>query len=435
MYWCLLGGTMLWTVAPCARSQTVVETQQQANDRIRALSAKTVAPQQEYIIGRGDLVVVEVYEVPELSREVRVSQTGTIGLPLLPTRIYVAGLTELQLQQKIAEVLEADGLVTSPRVMISVKERRSKPITVVGAVAHPMVYQADRPVTLIQVLAEAGGIAADAGDTVIVTRTQAQQTANPGEPPEIGTEDAVPATDPSAPPANGAATGPDAAANKNAGEQSSPPPSAAGQNDAQSAAQAAQNSTSAQTPSATLPSNTVGANPGAANLGSTGSATPPAISSSDAAPPPLANMITVNLTEILERGETQNNIPLQGGDIVTVPHAGIVYALGAVSRPGGFVANNDRAQLSTLKLLALAGGTTRVAKKGHALIIRKDATGKQMAIPVDLGKIVKQETEDVRLMPSDILYVPDNATKAALLRAVEIGIGVGTSLIIYRVAQ
>jgi len=390
-HWCFLAGTMLCTFLPCAYAQSAIETQQQANEQIRALSAKSVAPPQEYVIGRGDMIGVEVYEVPELTRDVRVSQTGMIALPLVPKRIYVAGLTELQLQQKIAEVLEADGLVTNPRVMISVKEKRSKPITVVGAVARPMVYQADRPVTLIQVLAEAGGIAADAGDTVIVTRTQAQQTSSPDEPPEIGTEDAVPATDPSAKP-NGAAptAAPDAATDKKTEENSG---------------------------------------------GAQGSAaTAPAISKRDAAPPPLANTISVNLSEILERGEIQNNIPLQGGDVVTVPHAGIVYALGAVSRPGGFVANNDRAQLSTLKLLALAGGMTRIAKKGNAVIIRKDAAGKQQAIPVDLGKIVKQETEDVRLMPSDILYVPDNPSKAALLRVMEIGIGVGTSLIIYRAA-
>ena len=408
---------MFWTCVLCAHAQSPLETQQQANERIRALSAKTVAPPQEYVIGRGDMIGVEVYEVPELTRDVRVSQTGMIALPLVLTRIYVAGLTELQLQQKIAEVLEANGLVTNPRVMISVKEKRSKPITVVGAVAHPMVYQADRPVTLIQVLAEAGGIAADAGDTVIVTRAQAQQTANPDEPPEIGTEDALPATDPNAQP-NGAAPAavPDATANKKTDEQWSTVSAGAenaGQSSAQNGARAAlQNSAGAQD----------------------SDATPPAISNPDAAPPPLANTISVNLSEILERGELQNNIPLQGGDVVTVPHAGIVYALGAVSRPGGFVANNDRAQLSTLKLLALAGGMTRIAKKGHAVIIRKDAAGKQQAIPVDLGKIVRQETEDVRLLPSDILYVPDNASKEALLRAMELGITLGTSLIIYRIA-
>ena len=42
------------------------------------------------------------------------------------------------------------------------------------------------------------------------------------------------------------------------------------------------------------------------------------------------------------RGTRGNNIPLQAGDVVTVPHAGIVYVLGAVNRPGGFVMANDR---------------------------------------------------------------------------------------------
>jgi polysaccharide export outer membrane protein len=135
---------------------------------------------------------------------------------------------------------------------------------------------------------------------------------------------------------------------------------------------------------------------------------------------------------LLERGNTENNIQLQAGDVVTIPHAGIVYALGAVQHPGGFVSTNDRAQLSTLKVLALAGGLTRIAKKDRAVIIRKDSMGKQLAIPVDLAKIVQRKSEDVRMMPSDILYVPDSATKAALIRAVELGVAIGTALAVYR---
>ena len=111
-----------------------------------------------------------MFDVKELSRDVRVSQTGTIGLPLIPVRLQVKGLTETQTEQKIAEVLQANGLVSHPEVSVSVKDRKSKPITMVGAVGHQMVYQADRPVTLLEVLAEAGGVSPDAGDTAIVTR-------------------------------------------------------------------------------------------------------------------------------------------------------------------------------------------------------------------------------------------------------------------------
>ena len=387
--------------APPACAQTELETRDKTNERIQELAKsernKSVAahtPNHDYIVGRGDSIVVEVFEVPELSREVRVSQTGTIGLPLLPVRLFVVGLTEEQIQQKIAEVLEANGLVSHPQVMVFVKDRRSKPIAVVGAVAHPMVVQADHPMSLVEVLASAGGVATDAGDVVIITRSGLDTVGSNSEPPEIGPEDPVAAGNPVSTPAG-------------AGAVVQPGPA-----EAHTEGNAATNMG--------IPS---------AASGATQSAVPPAVG--NGVPP--QNLISVNLAELLEKGDTQNNIAVLAGDVVTIPHAGVVYALGAVQRPGVFVSNNDRAQLSTLKVLALAGGTTRVAKRSEAVIIRKDEQGRQQAIPVDLAKIVKRENEDVRMLPSDILYVPDSHTKAALLRAGEIVLAVGTSLAVYRI--
>ena len=185
----LLGMLVL---APSSSAQSVLETPQQTNDRIRELSSTARVHPHDYIIGSGDVLDIEVFDVKELTREVRVSQTGTIGIPLVPVRLRVAGLTELQTEQKIAEVLEADGLVSHAEVSISVKERHSKPITVVGAVGHSMVYQADHPITLLEVLAEAGGISNDAGDTVIITRTVPPPAPDSSEPPAIGPEDPKP---------------------------------------------------------------------------------------------------------------------------------------------------------------------------------------------------------------------------------------------------
>src|SRR5437660_11400947 len=171
-------------LAPSSRAQqAVLETPQQTNDRIRALSSTARLSPHDYVIGNGDVIDVEVFDVKELSREVRVSQTGSIGIPLVPVRLHVGGLTEVQTEQKIAEVLEANGLVTHADVSVTVKEHKSKPITVVGAVSHPMVYQADRPVTVLEVLAEAGGVANDAGDTVIVARTSHESEPDPVERP------------------------------------------------------------------------------------------------------------------------------------------------------------------------------------------------------------------------------------------------------------
>src|SRR5215470_5863749 len=190
--WCGVSGVILGllSLSPATRAQVqpAFQTPQQVNDRICELSASLRMMPHDYVIGPGDLLDVFVFDVAELSRQVRVSQTGTIGLPLVPIRLHVAGLTELQAGQKVSEVLEANGLVTHADVTISVREHKSKPITIVGAVPHPMVYEADRSVTLLEALAEAGGVSSDAGDTVIVSRPVQEATPDAAEPPEIGPE-------------------------------------------------------------------------------------------------------------------------------------------------------------------------------------------------------------------------------------------------------
>jgi protein involved in polysaccharide export with SLBB domain len=241
-----------------------------------------------------------------------------------------------------------------------------------------MVYQADRPVTLLEVLAEAGGVANDAGDTVIVNRPAHEAPSDPSEPPAIGPEDPAPAT-----------------ASKAPAHEGSPQQSAS-----------------------------------SAPAGSIASASSPAPSD----PPHLNNTITINLNELMESGDATNNIILQAGDIVTVPHSGIVYVLGAVSKPGGFVLANDRGQLTTLKILALAGGLSPTAKSDHAVIVRKDNQGQQHEVAVDLKKVMQRQSEDLQLQPSDILYVPNSASRQAMVRALEFGIALGSGVALYRVA-
>jgi len=399
----LAGAAWLCFVAPSLRAQenlTVGETPQQANDRIRTLSMGLHGATHDYVIGEGDVVEVSVFDVPELSKDLRVSETGSINLPLVPVRLHVAGLTETQAEEKVAEVLEANGLVTHAEVTVAVKEHRSQPITVVGAVVRPMVYRADHQVTLLEVLAEAGGIANDAGDTVIVTRQKTTAfTEIPNPQP----------TPPSAPAS--AAPGSGETPQLNAAESTAP----------------AVKPLQPETDKPAFPSaeETNHANATAPSVGAPG--TP-------AAPEPLATSITINLNDLLETGDIRNNIVLQAGDVVTVPHAGIVYVLGAVTRPGGFVLANDRTQLTTLKVLSLAGGTTNIAKLTQAVIIRKDDNGKQTESEIDLKKVLNRQAEDITMHASDILYIPDDKTKAVLLRAAEIGIAIGSAVAIFRVA-
>lgn len=375
-----------------AQNVTIVGTPQEANEKIKTLTMGKSSATHDYVIGGGDLLSVTVFDVPELTREVRVSQGGTISIPLVPVRLAVAGLTELQAEQKIAEVLEANGLVSHPEVGVMVKEHKSKPITIVGAVVHPMVYEADRTVTLLEAIAEAGGVSSDAGDTVIVTRVAATNFVEVADAKPIAASVAPGAGEP---PAMNVA-----------------PEASTG---------VAENRTELFPAGATLPQG-----------GAVPAAQKPAVGQPSMLRP--GNTYSVNLNDLLETGDMQNNITLQAGDVVTVPHAGIVYVLGAVNRPGGFVLANDRTELTTMKVLALAGGMTRIAKLKHAYLVRTDNQGKQLQTEIDLKKILTRESEDVQMRASDILYIPDDRVKEAVIRTTEIAIGLATGVALYRLA-
>ena len=105
-------------------------------------------------------------------------------------------------------------------------------------------------------------------------------------------------------------------------------------------------------------------------------------------------------------------IDISPGDTVMVSHAGIVYVVGDVGKPGGFlIENNDR--LTVLQAIALAQGTNKTAALNHAKLIRKGDSGRQ-EVPVPLNKILEAKAPDLLLADGDILFVPSSAAKNAL---------------------
>ena len=94
------------------------------------------------------------------------------------------------------------------------------------------------------------------------------------------------------------------------------------------------------------------------------------------------------------------------GDTIVVSRAGIVYILGDVNRPGGYVMSNNESQLTLLQGLALAGGVTKAAKQGHAHLIRKKPDGGYTDTELSVGDIQKGKHPDLALLPGDVLYLP-----------------------------
>ncbi len=111
----------------------------------------------------------------------------------------------------------------------------------------------------------------------------------------------------------------------------------------------------------------------------------------------------------------KNNVTVEPGDTIVVSKAGVVYVVGDVHQPGGFVMENGN-DITVLKAIALAQGTNPNAKLDGARVIRKTAEGPQ-DVPLSLKKIMAAQAPDIQLQADDVVFVPGSAAKSATKRA------------------
>ena len=109
----------------------------------------------------------------------------------------------------------------------------------------------------------------------------------------------------------------------------------------------------------------------------------------------------------------QTNVEILPGDVVTVARAGIVYIIGEVNRPGGYVVQggDDAKSLSAVQAIALAAGPTHTASLKGTRLIRRTPDGIR-EIPLPIEKMLKGKVEDVELSPDDILFIPNSTLKS-----------------------
>jgi polysaccharide export outer membrane protein len=130
-------------------------------------------PMGEYLIGPDDLLSISVLESPDLSRDVRVSSDGTVGLPLLAEHPHVSGLSLAQAEALLKKKYQESGILNDPNITIVLKDLESKPVTVSGAVRSPGVFQVSGSVRLLRLLSLAGGVGENAGTSVQVIHEEA----------------------------------------------------------------------------------------------------------------------------------------------------------------------------------------------------------------------------------------------------------------------
>ncbi len=149
--------------------------------------------------------------------------------------------------------------------------------------------------------------------------------------------------------------------------------------------------------------------------------------------PADVHQVRLNVSVQTPGSAVEGSLEVLPGDTISVSRSGVVYILGDVGRPGGFlVEHNDR--LSILQALALAQGANQTASLGSTRLMRKTEDGR-IEIGLDLKKILKGDASDFLMAEGDILYVPDSNKKIYSMRALEAIIGVGTGVTVYRTAR
>ena len=287
----------------------------------------------EYILGTGDQLTVQVFGADDLPpRPIEVGPDGKINVPMVG-KVQAAGVSVRNLETNLTARYRV--YFKDPQVAVSVTDYRSEPVTVVGAVNNPSVIQLRGPTRLMQAISMAGGLRADAGDKVLITRPlQAEQQGTTSFDPK----------DPNA----------------------------------------------------------------------------------------KFYVKPVDLENIIDGTDPSTNVLIEANDVITVPKAKMVYVVGAVGRPGGYVLDGHSSTLSVLQAIALAGGTSGTAAGGKARILHATSGGgDRVEAMVNLNKIMSSKSPDLPLHADDILFVPTSVAKNVGLRTLETGINVGTGLAIW----
>jgi polysaccharide export outer membrane protein len=122
-------------------------------------------------LGAGDAVRITVFSQPDLTTEARISERGTVGMPLVG-EVKVSGMTPQEAGSQIGNALKQGKFLKNPQVTVALTTVRSRQVSVLGQVTRPGRYPLDDTSSqLSDVIAAAGGIAAGGSDTVTVVRS------------------------------------------------------------------------------------------------------------------------------------------------------------------------------------------------------------------------------------------------------------------------
>jgi polysaccharide export outer membrane protein len=157
-------------VAACSASLPSVSTLAREEKPAQA----AVSSDDAYVIGPGDVLAIDVWKEPTLSKQVSVRLDGKMSMPLV-NDIDAAGLTCKQLRDQLIE--KYTSYVDAPEVSVTLVESRSKKIYLLGKVNKPGEYPLQKNMTVVQAISLAGGLTewADSSDIKLIRKMKGVQ--------------------------------------------------------------------------------------------------------------------------------------------------------------------------------------------------------------------------------------------------------------------
>lgn len=140
---------------------------------------------------------------------------------------------------------------------------------------------------------------------------------------------------------------------------------------------------------------------------------------------------SVKVKNTMDASDPAENIVIMPGDVIAVPKGQVVYAVGSVIRPGGFLLG-EHDSLSSLQIVSLAEGFSTVAAPSKARILRTvPGSPNRAEIPINLKLLMAGKAPDVPLRADDILFVPTSAAKTVTKRTLDAAVQITTGMVIY----
>ncbi len=350
----ILGGCSTESVKvvnQAAEAQWKSSTDQISRVMARQSQSKLSQREQNYRLGADDILEITIFEWEVSNKaktvEVRVSEDGTIVLPILGI-LQATGKSTQEIQANLEKKLQQDGILVNPQISVYIKEFRSKRITVVGAVEKPGVFHLRRNVTtLLDVLGEAGGLNEKAGYLVYVIKAE---------------ENPIP-----------------------------PRASKALPSDATRLETSTQTQTTASSAATADAEMSFTSNPSSSQI------------IQGMVQQPGQQKIAIDMYELVELGNLELNIVLENDDVVYIPNAQEFAVTGHVKKAGSFPL---RKPTTLLEAVAMAEGLNEIeASPEYCLLKRRDKTGIEQLLPIDLVAIAERKAPDIYVEPNDVLIV------------------------------